>query len=142
MSGQERPKSAQERPQERPRGAQERPKSRQERPRSRQEPPNLAAARISADTDLEGVEWYESHISVLEREGPYDAAIALHRQLKEWYDRVGMSTIAGEFHYREREAARKAEWHKLQGEMLELVRPLSPAWEQLRNVFSTHAGRE
>ena len=102
----------------------------------------LATVHISSDTNFEGAKWDADHISKIERLGEYHLAAALYRRLKEWYDAAGMPDIAGDFHYREREAARKAEWHKLRDEMAELVRPLASAWEQLKKVLSTPAGRE
>jgi hypothetical protein len=42
-----------------------------------------------------------------------------------------MLTIAGEFHYREREAARKAEWQRLGNEFKEFKRKLVAAWQRL-----------
>ena len=93
---------------------------------------DLASARFSSDTDLEGVIWDKGYISILEEEQRYQEANALYRRLKEWYDRAGLSTIAGKFHYREREAARKAEWQRLGQDIEEYKRRLTAAWQQFR----------
>jgi hypothetical protein len=84
---------------------------------------------ISRDTDLEGVKWDKGYFSVLEREGDYEAATALYRRLKEWYRGAGMLTIAGEFHYREQEANRKAQGRRLGRQFKE---GLAAAWRRLR----------
>jgi hypothetical protein len=60
---------------------------------------NLKAVQISSDTNLEGVEWDKDYISFLERQGDYEAANSVYRQLKESYDRTAMRGIAGKFHY-------------------------------------------
>jgi len=73
---------------------------------------SLEGARISPGTNLEGVEWDPKYISALERRGDYEAASAVYRRLKEWYRGAGMLSIAGEFHYREREASHKAGWQR------------------------------
>lgn len=93
---------------------------------------NLARAQISPETNLEGVVWDKDHVSVLEVEQKYEAAIALYRHLKEWHERAGMSRIAGEFHYREREAARKAEWQRLGQDFKEYRYHLVGAWQRFR----------
>jgi uncharacterized protein YjbI with pentapeptide repeats len=64
----------------------------------------LAKVQISSETNLERVKWDSKFISGPEWNGDYETAIALYRQLKEWYDRAGMRDIAGQFHYRERES--------------------------------------
>lgn len=49
---------------------------------------NLKWVEISHETDLEGVKWGKDNkdfVSVLERQGDYEAAVALYRRLKEWY---------------------------------------------------------
>ena len=93
---------------------------------------NLASARISSDTDLEGVIWDKGYISILEGEQRYQEAISLYRRLKEWHQFAGMGTVAGKFHYREREAARKAEWQRLGHDFKEFKRELVAAWRQFR----------
>jgi hypothetical protein len=93
----------------------------------------LERSRISPDTNFEDVTWDKDYISVLEREGYYEAAISLYRRLKEWYDRAGMLTIAGEFHYREREATRKLHWQRLRNDFGEYPRQLAGAWQKFRN---------
>lgn len=92
---------------------------------------NLAAVRISPETNLEGVEWDPKYVSVLEQKGDYEAAIALYRRLKRWYEEAGMLNIAGEFHYREREAARKAQWQRFANEFREFKQRLATAWRKL-----------
>jgi hypothetical protein len=90
---------------------------------------DLAAASISPGTNLEGVEWDPKYISALERRGNYEAGTAVYRRLKEWYRGAGMLTIAGEFHYREREAARKAGWQR-SGRQFKTE--LAAAWRRFR----------
>jgi hypothetical protein len=90
---------------------------------------SLAGANISQDTDLEGVVWDKGYISALERRGDYEAASAVYRRLKEWYRAAGMLTIAGEFHYREREASRKAQGQRIGRQFKE---GLAEAWRRLR----------
>ena len=94
---------------------------------------DLDGTRISGDTDLGDVEWDKGYISVLERKGDYESAIALYRRLKEWYHYAGMSTVAGEFHYREREANRKLRWQRLGNEFRDFKRSLAESWRKLRN---------
>lgn len=90
---------------------------------------NLAGVRISPDTNLEGVNWDKNYVSVLERNGDYEAATALYRRLKEWYRGAGMLKVAGDFHYREEEAITKARWQGLGRTFKER---LATAWLQLR----------
>lgn len=101
---------------------------------------NLKRAHITPDTDLEDVKWGKNYISVLEWERDYEGAIALYRRLKEWYHYAGMNTVAGEFHYREREAARKAEWNQLRNELGELGRPVASAWKRLKQILRKRVG--
>jgi len=98
---------------------------------------DLRVVRISADTILEGVEWDDGYESVLEQNGNYQAAIYLYRQLKEWHERAGFRGIAGEFHYREREAARKAERERLGQDFKEFKQTLVDAWRQFRGKSSS-----
>lgn len=100
---------------------------------------NLAWVEISQETDLEGVKWDKDYISILERKGDYEAAIALYRRLKEWYRGAGMLKIAGEFHYREEEAITKArgqqfwkEIKQLGSQFKEFKRELKEVWLQLK----------
>lgn len=93
---------------------------------------NLQNASISADTNLEGVRWDEDYIGVLERKGRYVEASSVYRRLKRWYEGAGMPTIAGEFHYREREVSRKALWQKLRLEFKEFKQRLSTAWQNFK----------
>ncbi len=92
----------------------------------------LVQVKMNADTNLEGVTWDERFISVLEHNGQYQFAVSLYRQLKQWYQEAGMPAIAGEFHYREREASRKDEWQKLGAELQGFKRQLAVAWGTLR----------
>ena len=73
----------------------------------------LEGAFISPLTKLDGVTWDANLINRLELDGDYRSAARQYRDLKEWHDRVGMRDIAGAFHYREREAERKAEWDSI-----------------------------
>jgi hypothetical protein len=88
------------------------------------------------------VKWDKDYISVLEREGNYEAAISLYRRLKEWYRGAGMLKIAGEFHYREEEAITKAKWEQLSREFKEFKQRLVTAWEQLRGKNSGNKVKE
>ena len=100
---------------------------------------NLWFAHISPETDLEGVNWDDRYISVVERKGDYEAAIALYRRLKEWYRGAGMLIIAGEFHYREQEAIRKAQWQRLgSGFRGQLV----TAWQRLKGEAPRDQSKE
>ena len=74
---------------------------------------SLDGVFLSPLTKLDGVQWDDAFISPLERNGDYESAAQQYRQLKEWYDRAGKRDIAGKFHYREREAERKAEWQSI-----------------------------
>lgn len=100
---------------------------------------NLKWVEISQETDLEDVKWDKDYISVLERQGDYEAAIALYRRLKEWYRGAGMLKIAGEFHYREMEAQRKAGrqqlWKEIKqfgDEFKEFKEQVASEWKKLR----------
>ena len=93
---------------------------------------DLAGVSISTGCNLEWVEWGQNYISVLESRGDYQGAIALYRHLKELHDRAGMSSIAGKFHYREREAARKAEWQRLGQDFKDYKRHLAAAWRRFK----------
>ena len=72
----------------------------------------LQGAQISQATNLEGVEWDTKYTNILESEGNYYEASVVYRRLKEWYRGAGMQTIAGDFHYREKEAESKAGWQR------------------------------
>ena len=82
------------------------------------------------DTVLVGVKWDKKYISVLEQHGDYEAAITLYRRLKEWHENAGLRKIAGEFHYREREANRKLRWQKLGNDFKEYKRQMAIAWRR------------
>lgn len=92
---------------------------------------DLDGARISSTTDMEGVEWDDGYKNALEREGKYDEAVSVYQRLKEWYRGAGMLKIAGEFHYREQEANRKAQWQRLGREFKER---LATAWHRLHGT--------
>ena len=85
----------------------------------------LLGATISPETKLGGARWDAEVISPLERDRDYDAASREYRYLKEWHDRAGMSDVASQFHYREREAMRKAE-------MVSIKADLRSAWKRFR----------
>lgn len=91
---------------------------------------NLEGAQISSDTDLVGVAWGPKYMSILEKQARYDEAISLYRRLKEWYHYAGMSTVAGEFHYREREANRKLRWQRLGNDFKDYKRQMAIAWQR------------
>ena len=61
----------------------------------------LLAVRIDEQTNLEGVDWGEKHISEWERMKLYHNARALYRQLNIWHQNHGYSDISGEFLFRE-----------------------------------------
>jgi len=90
---------------------------------------DLASVSISTGSKLEGVDWGQNNISVLERRGDFEKAIALYRRLKEWHERAGMSKMAGEFHYREREASRKLQWQLLGQDFQAYKRRFASAWQ-------------
>jgi hypothetical protein len=90
---------------------------------------NLQEAKISPLTNLEGVKWDAKYISVLEQRGEYEAASGVYRRLKEWHRARGMLTIAGEFHYREQEASRKAKGQRL---IRQFKAELAEAWRRLK----------
>lgn len=90
---------------------------------------SLEGAFISPLTKLDRVQWDATFISSLERNGNYEAAARQYRQLKEWYERAGIRDIAGEFHYRQREAERKAEWQDLR-------KTLGSVWSRIRHPLA------
>lgn len=92
---------------------------------------DLTGAFISPLTNLNGVQWDDKYICRAEREGDYEKAEVLYRNLKEWHHRNGHYKIAGEFHYREREAARKAEWQSIKDGFARRKKDLKAAWREL-----------
>ena len=90
---------------------------------------SLGGVFLSPLTKLDGVQWDADFISSLEIEGNYESAARQYRQLKEWYDRAGKRDIAGKFHYREREAERKAEWQSIR-------KSLSSVWHRIRHPMT------
>lgn len=92
---------------------------------------DLTGAFISPLTSLSGVQWDAKYICRAEREGDYEDAVILYRNLKEWHHRNGYYKIAGEFHYREREAERKADWRSFKSKLAQNTRDLKEAWRGL-----------
>ena len=90
---------------------------------------SLDGVFLSPLTKLDGVQWDPDFISPLEIEGNYESAARQYRQLKELYDRAGKRDIAGKFHYREREAERKAEWQSIR-------KSLSSVWHRIRHPMT------
>ena len=90
---------------------------------------SLDGVFLSPLTKLDGVQWDAYFISPLEINGNYESAARQYRQLKEWYDRAGKRDIAGKFHYREREAERKAEWQSIK-------EALSSIWRRVRHPMT------
>ena len=90
---------------------------------------SLSGVFLSPLTKLDSVRWDSDFISPLEIEGNYESAARQYRQLKEWYDRAGKRDIAGKFHYREREAERKAEWQSIR-------KSLSSVWHRIRHPMT------
>ena len=90
---------------------------------------SLDGTFLSPLTKMDGVQWDPDFISPLEIEGNYESAARQYRQLKEWYDRAGKRDIAGKFHYREREAERKAEWQSIR-------KSLSSVWHRIRHPMT------
>jgi uncharacterized protein YjbI with pentapeptide repeats len=90
---------------------------------------SLGGVFLSPLTKLDSVRWDSDFISPLEIEGNYESAARQYRQLKEWYDRAGKRDIAGKFHYREREAERKAEWQSIR-------KSLSSVWHRIRHPMT------
>ena len=93
----------------------------------------LETVHISSETNFEGAKWDVGYISKVERRGEYQMAAALYRRLKEWHEFAGLRKIAGEFHYREREAARKYQWQQLSDEFTDFRLSLVDAWRRFRN---------
>jgi uncharacterized protein YjbI with pentapeptide repeats len=90
---------------------------------------SLGGVFLSPLTKLDGVQWDDAFISPLELNGDYESAAQQYRQLKEWYDRAGKRDIAGKFHYREREAERKAEWQSIK-------KGFSSIWRRVRHPMT------
>ena len=90
---------------------------------------SLDGVFISTLTKLDGVQWDADFISPLEIEGNYESAAQQYRQLKEWYDRAGKRDIAGKFHYREREAERKAKWQSIK-------KDFSSVWRRIQHPMT------
>ena len=90
---------------------------------------SLVGVFLSTLTKLDGVQWDSDFISPLEIEGNYESAASQYRRLKEWYDRAGKRDIAGKFHYREREAERKAEWQSIK-------KSFSSIWRRARHPMT------
>ena len=94
---------------------------------------NLTGAFISAGTKLETVDWGKDYINALESNGEYQAAMALYRQLGQWYEAAGFMSIASKFRYREMESRRKSQWKSLADEFS----GLGGFWAQFRNKVRT-----
>jgi uncharacterized protein YjbI with pentapeptide repeats len=90
---------------------------------------SLDGVFISTLTKLDGVQWDPDFIGPWEIDGNYESAARQYRQLKEWYDRAGKRDIAGKFHYREREAERKAEWQSIK-------KAFSSIWRRVRHPMT------
>jgi uncharacterized protein YjbI with pentapeptide repeats len=90
---------------------------------------SLDGVFISTLTKLDGVQWDPDFIGPWEIDGNYESAARQYRQLKEWYDRAGKRDIAGKFHYREREAERKAEWQSIK-------KSFSSIWRRARHPMT------
>ena len=92
---------------------------------------DLTGAFISPLTNMSGAQWDHKYICRAERDGDYEKAVVLYRNLKEWHHRGGYYEIAGEFHYREKEAERKAEWQSIKRKFAQHTRELKEAWKEL-----------
>ena len=90
---------------------------------------SLEGVFISPLTKLDGVQWDADFMSPLEIKGHYESATRQYRQLKEWHHQAGKRDIAGKFHYREREAERKAEWQSIK-------KDFSSIWRRLRHPMT------
>ena len=90
---------------------------------------SLEGVFLSPLTRLDGVQWDPNFISPLEMKGNYELAARQYRLLKEWYDRAGNRDVAGKFHYREREAERKAEWQSIK-------EAFSSVWRRVRHPMA------
>ncbi len=93
---------------------------------------NLTGAFISPGTRLESVRWGKDYINSIEREGDYQAAITLYRQLMDWHEQAGLRNTASKFHYRARESQRKAQLKSLTDEFSGFRRNLAQAWNSLK----------
>lgn len=90
---------------------------------------SLEGVFISPLTKLDGVQWDADFMSPLEIKGHYESAARQYRQLKEWHHQAGKRDIAGKFHYREREAERKAEWQSIK-------KTFSSIWRRIRHPMT------
>ncbi|MCX6011503.1 MAG: pentapeptide repeat-containing protein [Chloroflexi bacterium] len=66
---------------------------------------HLFAADIY-DSNLEGIDW-GSYVIGEENKKKFQTAASIYRQLKMWYNNVGIHDTAAKFYYREKEAERK-----------------------------------
>lgn len=98
---------------------------------------NLIGAFISPGTQLDEVNWGKDYINALERNGDYQEAAALYRQLGEWHETAGFLSIASKFRYREMEARRKDQLKSLTGEFSGVRVFLTQIWENLRKNGNT-----
>ena len=88
------------------------------------------------------MDWDPGYKNILERENHYEEARDVYRRLKEWYRAAGMMDIAGEFHYREREADRKAQLKRFGTEFRQFKREMAGAWNQLKEGLRSIRSKE
>lgn len=96
---------------------------------------DLFSVELSSETKLADVEW-ENYILDEKKKwrlGPVENG---YRRLKQWYTNAGMSAIAAQFYYREKEANRKSlKWHSRHRIALELLRALFGYGEDWKRVL-------
>ena len=81
---------------------------------------SLSGIFISHGTKFEMAGWDRDYISVLERNGQYQEAIELYRNLMAWHEVAGLRDVAGKFYYRMKESQRKAKVKSLKVHLGEL----------------------
>jgi uncharacterized protein YjbI with pentapeptide repeats len=81
---------------------------------------------------LVGICWGDKYVVPEEAEGSYSEAEQVYYTLKQAYENAGESKLAGEFHYREREASRKSQWQELRQDFKEVKQLLVSAWRELK----------
>lgn len=83
---------------------------------------NLSGIFFSHGTKFEMAIWDAHYISILERNGQYQDAIELYRNLMAWHEVAGIRDVAGKFYYRMKESQRKAKLKSLVDHFGELRR--------------------
>lgn len=74
---------------------------------------SLSGISFSQGTRFEMARWDRDYISVLERNGRFQEAITLYRELMAWHEVARLKDAAGRFYYRMKESQRKAKLQSL-----------------------------